>query len=359
MIVFTAYIFLAVFTFLIGLVLLVIIRFFANGTKFNDSCLYIGRVKHSRLKGGAVHHIDYPIFFSYLSLREMETVGYSLWPLFALDSPFLSFCSLENKDHLKTWKTDKVKSENLLQRVKSFLSVNSKNQINTDGKIMLLTHLTYFGYCFNPVSFYYIKKSKENKQDQNEIEAIIAEVSNTPWIEQYSYILHESIEGVEIIKDINKQSNDDILTELTAKVMKKFHVSPFMEMDYQYTFHFSYPDENIATTILLTKKETNELWFSASFNLKRLEFNPINILYVLIVYPLHTRIIQLWIHIEAIKLFFKGVPMFNHPEGTDVDFGYGITGKRLGFVLWILIQPILLFGKMIGVDFFKENKKEL
>lgn len=44
------------------------------------------------------------------------------------------------------------------------------------GKIFLLTNLAYWGYCFNPASFYYILDSTNAR-----IETIIAEVTNTPW----------------------------------------------------------------------------------------------------------------------------------------------------------------------------------
>ena len=43
------------------------------------------------------------------------------------------------------------------------------------GPIRLLTHLRYFGYCFNPVSFYYCFNDADEK-----VEAIMAEVTNTP-----------------------------------------------------------------------------------------------------------------------------------------------------------------------------------
>ena len=81
------------------------------------------------------------------------------------------------------------------------------------------------------------------------------------------------------------------------------------------------------------------MWFTANFELQRLAFTPMNLLYVLVFYPLHTRTIQVLIHWEAVKLFWKGVPTFEHPHGVDVDFGFGVTGKRLGAVLWVLIAP--------------------
>ena len=38
---------------------------------------------------------------------------------------------------------------------------------------------------------------------------------------------------------------------------------------------------------------------------------------------------QVLIHWEAVKLFCKGIPTFEHPLGSAVDFGFGITDKRM------------------------------
>jgi DUF1365 family protein len=100
-------------------------------------------------------------------------------------------------------------------------------------------------------------------------------------------------------------------------------------MDYKYHFTFSAPAEKLKVTARMCKIGTGETWFTASFIVDRIEFTPTNLLYVLLWYPLHTRLIQLWIHVEAVKLYCKGVPTFEHPQGTDVNFGMGITGKRI------------------------------
>ena len=34
-------------------------------------------------------------------------------------------------------------------------TVKEKTSVKLEGPIRILTHLRYFGYCFNPVSFYY------------------------------------------------------------------------------------------------------------------------------------------------------------------------------------------------------------
>lgn len=317
--------------------------------------LYCGRVKHSRLKGGAMHSMDYPIFFSYLDIDEVMKVGWSLWPIFMMDAGWGSFCSLQNVEHLKGYDCDRdgnsieVKpgstTKSLPKRVRSFIRSKSKDQTlssETDS-ITLLTHLSYFGYCFNPVSFYYVCDGTNS----NKVKTIIAEVSNTPWIEQHSYLLHESVDDVTVIRD-------ESLNTFDATWTKAFHVSPFMEMDYQYRFVFSEPRENIWVRARLIKLKTKEVWFTANFEMKRMDFSPENLLYVLLFYPLHTRMIQLWIHWEAVKIWLKGVPTFEHPNpDSDVDFGFGITGKRLSAVLGTLINPFYNLSMWI----FPKSKK--
>ena len=51
------------------------------------------------------------------------------------------------------------------------------------GPIRLLTHLRTFGHCFNPVSFYYCFTPQE------QLDAVVAEVTNTPWGERHAYVL--------------------------------------------------------------------------------------------------------------------------------------------------------------------------
>jgi DUF1365 family protein len=52
------------------------------------------------------------------------------------------------------------------------------------GPVRLLTNLRYFGHCFNPVSFYYCFDEPGER-----VEAVVAEVTNTPWGERHAYVL--------------------------------------------------------------------------------------------------------------------------------------------------------------------------
>ena len=73
-----------------------------------------------------------------------------------------------------------------------------------------MTHLRYFGYCFNPVSFYYCFDSSDSF-----VEAILAEVTNTPWKERHAYV-------------IDLKANKSKNANLIGKLEKELHVSPIL-----------------------------------------------------------------------------------------------------------------------------------
>ena len=76
--------------------------------------------------------------------------------------------------------------------------------------------------------------------------------------------------------------------------------------------------------------------------MERIAFTPLNLLYVLLYYPLHTRLVQVWIHVEAVKLFWKGVALRPHPQDADVDFFMGVlTAKNL----------LYMFDTLLGYPF--------
>ena len=102
----------------------------------------------------------------------------------------------------------------------------------------------------------------------------------------------------------------------------------------------------------MTKLSTNEVWFTVNFELKKVPFTPLNLLYVLLFYPFFTRIIQVLIHYEAVKLFLKGIPTFEHPKGTPVEFGFGITDKKIIKFISYLTKKIKIFSACI----FGEDK---
>jgi len=161
------------------------------------------------------------------------------------------------------------------------------------GPIRLLTHLRYFGYCFNPVSFYYCFNETDEK-----VEAIMAEVTNTPWQERHAYV-------------IDKQSQSKNKLNFTASLKKQLHVSPFWGMDHDYEMLFSLPENSLNVHMKNYKNKENV--FDVTLSLKRRPFTNRTLLTALLRFPLLTLIVVFRIHWQALRLYIRKVPFFTHP----------------------------------------------
>lgn len=162
------------------------------------------------------------------------------------------------------------------------------------GPIRLLTNLAYFGYCFNPVSFYYCFS-----KDEKNLEYIVAEVNNTPWGERETYVM--DCHGAKL-PDNSYRFNP----------IKKMHVSPFMPMEVDYDWLFKKPSKSLSVSMTNIKDGKN--FFNASISLKRKKINTISLSGVLIKFPFMTLKIILAIHWQAFRLWLKRCPVYIHPS---------------------------------------------
>lgn len=162
-----------------------------------------------------------------------------------------------------------------------------------EGPVRLLTHLRYLGYCFNPVSFYYCYH-----QDGEALSAIVAEVNNTPWGERHCYVLDT----------LDQPGGTQPWRHSPEKMM---HVSPFMPMDIDYEWRFSAPGELLSVHI--ENHRQGEKLFDATLRLRRCEITGASLARVLIQYPLMTFRVIFSIHWQALRLWLKRVPVFDHP----------------------------------------------
>jgi DUF1365 family protein len=161
------------------------------------------------------------------------------------------------------------------------------------GPIRLLTHLRYFGYCFNPVSFYYCF----DPEDEH-VETMVAEINNTPWGERHAYVLTESM-------------NEASLRKKRYRFDKVFHVSPFMDMDMQYDWRFVQPGHELVVHMENVLKGSP--FFDATLTLERREITSASLAKVLAFYPFMTLKVIAAIHWQALRLWWKKCPYYVHP----------------------------------------------
>jgi DUF1365 family protein len=161
------------------------------------------------------------------------------------------------------------------------------------GSIRLLTNLSYFGYCFNPVSFYYCFAA-----DGETVEYIVSEVNNTPWGERDTYVL-------------DCQQEAPKRHSWRFRPRKKMHVSPFMPMDVEYDWALSKPDEKLSVYMANAEKGTRI--FDAAMSLNRRAISSWSLASVLLRFPLMTTKVIFAIHWEALRLWAKRCPLYIHP----------------------------------------------
>jgi DUF1365 family protein len=160
------------------------------------------------------------------------------------------------------------------------------------GPIRLLTHLRYFGYCMNPVSFYYCFAEAGGK-----LETIVAEITNTPWGERHQYVLDARGAGARI-----KRFEFD----------KEFHVSPFLPMDMQYDWAFGEPRGRLFVTMRNFKD--GRPVFDATLALTAEPVTGAALLRTLAGFPLMTLKVIAAIHWQALRLWIKRTPFYSHPR---------------------------------------------
>ena len=136
------------------------------------SAIYEGTVRHRRRRP-RLHAFTYRVFLMYLDLDDLDDVFQGRW-LWSTQRPALA--RFRREDHVGD------PSVPLDEAVRDLVAARTGHR--PAGPVRLLTHLRYFGYVMNPVSFYYCFAA-----DGAGLEAIVAEVNNTPWGEQHCYVL--------------------------------------------------------------------------------------------------------------------------------------------------------------------------
>ncbi|HEV7163194.1 MAG TPA: DUF1365 domain-containing protein [Solirubrobacteraceae bacterium] len=248
------------------------------------SCLYEGSVRHRR-RGALEDEFHYPLFMAYLDLDELPELfdGRLLW---SARHPALAW--FRRADYLGDPQAPLEESVRTL--------VRERTGIELDGPIRLLTHLRCFGHCFNPVSFYYcFETAGEN------VRAVVAEVTNTPWGERHAYVM-----------PVPAATDHGSTRVMEGRFAKELHVSPLMGMEHVYDWRLSEPAERLSVHIE-SHTSAGQSVFDATLGLARHELTGPAMARALARYPLLTVRILARIYGHALRLRMRGARYFPHP----------------------------------------------
>ena len=247
-----------------------------------NSALYFGPIGHRRLAPVA-NAFRYQAFFVYLDLAELDHVfrGRWLW-----STQRVAPAWFRRADHLGD------PGRPLDACVRGLVS--ERAGFRPAGPVALLTHLRYWGYCMNPVSFYYCFD-----RDGARLEAIVAEIHNTPWGERHCHVL-----------DCRAKPAGPVMA---FAVPKEFHVSPFMPMEVDYFWQLTTPGQRL--TVHMESRTNGRTLFDATMTLERRAITTASLAAALIRHPFMTGTVIAAIYWQALKLWIKRCPYYPHPGG--------------------------------------------
>jgi DUF1365 family protein len=247
-----------------------------------QSSLYTGWVRHRRFVP-IENSFRYRLFMTYIDLAELPELFDRFWLWSARRPAPAWFCR-------EDYHGDAAKPLDTAVRD----LVEARLGRRPDGPIRLLTHMRFFGYCFNPVSFYYCFDASGERLD-----SIVAEITNTPWKERHAYVLplaSGTREGAQAWR---------------FQFGKEFHVSPFMPMDQCYDWRFTAPGDELYVHMENWQDEGRT--FDATLNLHREPIESASLARALVHFPFVTAKVGALIYWQALRLWTKRTPFFTHP----------------------------------------------
>lgn len=251
--------------------------------------LYRGTIVHQRSEPVA-HRFEYAHAMWAIDLADPQAIAHP--PLLSVNAPGLA--SFRERDYLP----DRALPLEAEVRARVAAGIGRA----PTGRILLLTQPRVFGVHFNPVSFYLCFDRSERLQ------ALLAEVRNTPWNQRHCYALDLSQPAVDAATALRHQ-----------RCAKAFHVSPFMDMDFDYAWSVALEGERLALSIGSERPAHGAKGgrvFTASLSLEHMPDTRRANAAALARQPLGPLGVLARIHWQALRLALRGAPFHSNPHGV-------------------------------------------
>jgi uncharacterized protein len=246
------------------------------------SAIYEGVVTHRRHKtpetGSVSHRFEQQLALPLLFLDEIDEfcAGHPLW-------------SAKRPNAVWFRRTDFLGDPNVSLETSVRDIVCARLGRRPTGYVAMLANLRTWGWLFNPVSIYYCFK-----QDSDEIDAMVLEVTSTPWHERHVYVI-----------DADENSH---------RFAKEMHVSPFLGMDQDYVMSWSQPGQRLS--VHLGNRHGDSRLFDANMVLRRRGSSRADLASLVWRRP-HTYAVSANIYRQALRLFRKGAPFHPRSEPSE------------------------------------------
>jgi len=254
------------------------------------SAIYRGDVVHDRRQPKR-HRLRYSVFSLLLDLDELPGLdrglflfGYNRWaPLAFFDSDH----GATDGSSLRLWAEQRMRDAG----------------IEPDGgPIRLFCYPRVLGFVFNPLSVFFCYRQN------GEISAVLYEVCNT-FRERHTYVIPVGLSDAPVLRQ---------------ECEKALYVSPFTEMQSRYRFSIVPPGKTVSVAIRQEGREG--LVLAAAFRGQRSAIDNFSISRCLFSFPFMTLKILAAIHVEAARLWCKGLRVFPHQAAASpVDSSVGAS----------------------------------
>ncbi|MFB9933476.1 DUF1365 domain-containing protein [Photobacterium aphoticum] len=268
-----------------------------------NSALYVGTVRHRRF-APMTHEFNYPMFMPFIDLDELDQLERNV---FGFGRYWYQFARVKLTDYLRApsepvesdqhdhRKSDRSKSDRMRDAQALKQAIIDKAEALTgervEGRVMMLSQIRYAGVYFSPINLFYLY------DEQGVWKSVLVEVSNTPWNERHYYAL---------------PATDDWQTAQWREE-KQFHVSPFNPMSQYYQWQLKEPLKQLLVHLDIHDQADDRKVLDATMAMKRQPFTTGVLWRLLAKTPIQTLKVVIGIYWQALKLWLKKAPFYDHP----------------------------------------------